>query len=166
MCNPAFLPALQAAGAAAAIGGSLIQGIAGYQTGQAQAKAYNAQAVNEARLASIQDQRERDQFQAQIAQQRAELAARGVQLDSVTAVMLGRKAAAEMSYQSQATEAQTWAHGVELTNAAKLAQADALNSLLTGGISAAAYSVQMAPDIWPGLQGSGLTPDATRLAGG
>lgn len=187
MCLPALLPiagaalgGVSAAGAAGAtaltiaqgigaglsIGGALGQGVAGYQTERAQAGLYMDQAKTDAQLTSLQDQRERDQFAAQIAQQRAELAARGITLDSVTAVQLGRKAAAEMSYQSQATEAQGTARQTELQNEAAMARARAVNSLLTGFTSAAASTVTMAPNLWPGLQGSGVKPNTTGLAGG
>lgn len=148
MCSPALF-------AAVAAGGSVMQGIAGYQAGQATARAYDQQAQNEAALTAAQDQRERQQFEAQIAEQRAQLAARGIQMDSVTAIMLGRQAAAEKSFQSQSTRSVGAAKVSELTTSQYLAKADAMNSLLSGVTSAAGSFISMAPDIWPGLAAGG-----------
>lgn len=152
-----ILPMLQGVGAAVSVIGSVVQGVSGYNASQAQAAAYATQAANEAQLTTTQDQRERQIFHAQIAQQRAELAARGVQLDSVTASLLGRKAASEMSFQSQSTRAVGAAKQTELSNAEALAHADAVNSLLSGVTSAAASFITSAPDIWPGLLSGGAS---------
>ena len=142
MCDP--LTALAA-------GGSLIQGMAGARAGAQQAAVLKSQARTEAQLNAVQDMRQRSQFASQISQQRAELAARGVTLDSVTAVALGRQAGQEMSFQSQATRSDGAARQIELTAAQRQARAEGFSSLLRGVTSAAGTVLQQSPDLWPGF---------------
>lgn len=141
-------------GTLVSVGGSLLAGLQGAQAASAQAAALDQQAQTEAQLTAIQDQRERKEFMSAIARQRAELAARGVQLDSVTAVALGRTAAQEMSFQSQATRSGGAARKTELSAAARAARAGRTGSVLRGIFSAADTVFTRAPDIWPGLKGA------------
>lgn len=178
MCLPAVMTALgslgiggaTAAGAAAgaagaagtlstigtvlSIGGSLYQGIQGANAAKANAAAIEQQRATEAALTATKDQRERREFMSAIARQRAELAARGVQLDSVTAVTLGQTAAQEMAFQSQATRAGGIARDSELAAEQRAARAQRTSSLLKGVFSAADSFLTRAPDIWPGLKGA------------
>ncbi|ULB08749.1 hypothetical protein ORIO_02205 [Cereibacter azotoformans] len=143
--------ALSTIGAITAIGGSLLSGIQGMQAAGAQADAIATQMQTERQLAAVQDQRERREVMSQIATQRAELAARGVSLDSATAISLGRSAAQEMSFQSQATRAGAQARQVELSAERQAVQARGVGSLLSGVTSAAGYYLTAAPDVWPGM---------------
>jgi hypothetical protein len=142
---------LSTIGTAVSIGSALMQGIVGYQSAKAQSDAIDSQMKTEAQLNATKEQRARAEFRSQIAQQRAELAARGVQLDSVTAVMLGQTAAAEMSFESQAIRSDGQARQVELSASKAAAKADGVLSLIKGGASAAGTFVKAAPDIWPGF---------------
>lgn len=173
MCLPAVITALgpllgtgaaaTATGAAAAagtlanlgtlvsIGGAVAQGVAGLNASRQQVAAIEAQKRTEAELTAIKDQRDRAKFASAIAQQRAELAARGVSLDSVTAVALGRSAAQEMSFDSQATRAAGTARQTELSAEQRAAQAAGLSSILRGTFSAAGSLLDGAPDLWPGF---------------
>lgn len=181
MCNPAFLaPLLGGAGATAAgataaagtaaaagagiagtlqtigtivsIGGAIAQGIGGLNAANEQAAAIADQRKTEAQLTITEDMRSRQKFMAQIEQQRAELAARGVQLDSVTAVSLGQTAAKEMSFGSQAIRAGGAARDRELSAAQKAAKAQGASSMLKGVFSAAGGLLTAAPDLWPGFE--------------
>ena len=175
MCIPAALGALglgtgaaatTAAGAAAtastlstigtviSIGGSLLGGLQGYQAAKAEGAAIQQQAETEAKLNAIQDNRERREFRSALAQQQAELAARGVQLDSVTAIALGETAAREMSFQSQATRQAGASRQTELSAAARATRYKRTGSVLRGVFSAADSLLTAAPDIWPGLKGA------------
>ena len=145
---------LSTLGTIVSVGGSLLSGIQGAQAASAQAKALDQQARTEAQLAATQEQRERKQFLSAIAQQRAELAARGVQLDSVTAVALGQTAAQEMSFQGQATRSGGAARVAEISASARAARAGRTGSMLKGIFSAADSVLIAAPDIWPGLKGA------------
>lgn len=177
MCNPAFLGLLGAGGAATAgataagavagastigstlatlgtvvsIGGALVQGISGMRAANANAAAIDQQRKTEVQLSAVEDQRRRAQMNSQISQQRAELAARGVSLDSVTAVMLGQTAAKEMSFESQAVRSGAQARDQELSSAASAARAEGTQAMLKGGFSAAGKFLTAAPDIWPGF---------------
>ncbi len=173
MCFPALLGAVGLAGAGTAagataaavsgasvlstigtivsIGGALYQGIQGKQAAEQQAALIENQKVTEANLNATEDQRRREQFRVQFGQQRAELAARGVSLDSPTAMYLGRTAAQEMSFDSQATRSTGAARQQELTGGQMMARAQGQSSMLRGVFSAAGSLLTAAPDLWPGF---------------
>ena len=145
--------ALTNIGTAVAIGGNLVAGIQGMRAGKAQAAALTEQAAAERRNGAVQAERERRQFMSQIADQRAQLAARGVQLDSVTAIALGQSAASEMSFQTQATRSAADARATELSAAARAARAGGQSAMLRGTFGAASSFLTAAPEIWPSLKG-------------
>lgn len=176
MCVQALLPLLTGAGAGAtaagaaagaatagaglslsglgtliSVGGALVQGISGANAARKQAAAIQDQRQTEAQLNATEQLRSRQKFTAAIAQQRAELAARGVQLDSVTATALGRTAAQEMSFDSQSIAATGVARDRELSAAKRAAAATGLSSILKGTFSAAGTLIKGAPDLWPAL---------------
>ena len=127
---------------------------------RAQAAALKVQAETEAQLTAAQDNRQRSQFGSEIARQRAELAARGVTLDSPTAIALGQTAAAEMSFQSQATRSDGLARQVELSAAQRYAKAQGVSALLRGGFGAAGTVLEKATDLWPGFFQTGTLKGA------
>lgn len=143
--------ALQSIGTLVGIGGSIMQGIAGYKTSKAQARALEEQATTESRLNAIKDQRSRQQFRSAMSTQVAELAARGISLDSPTAVTLGQSAAAEMSFESQAIRSDGAARQTEISAARRIALGRGTQSLLTGGFDAAGKFLSAAPQLWPEL---------------
>lgn len=143
--------ALQTLATIATIGGTLFSGYTAYQTGKAQAAAYENQAKTEAQLTAVEDQRHRVKMSGAMAQQRAELAARGIDMSSPSAVYLGQTAAQELSFDSQAIRSGGMARQAELSTQAKIARAEASAGLLKGTIGAASSLLTAAPDIWPGL---------------
>lgn len=143
--------ALQTLATIATIGGTLYSGITAYQTGKQQAAAYEAQAKTEAQLTATQDQRERVKMAGVIAQQRAEVMGRGMDLSSPTAIYLGQTAAQEMSFDSQAIRSGGAARQQELSVQEKIAHANASAGLMKGVIGAAGDFLTMGPDTWPGL---------------
>ncbi|MCB2117908.1 MAG: hypothetical protein R3D85_16390 [Paracoccaceae bacterium] len=168
MCIPQLLPALGAGGAATAagasaaattanigtwlsVGGSLLQGVMGYQAAKQEAAAIGEQKATEARLTATEDARTRLQYRRAMRQQTAELAARGISLDSPTVVALGQSAAQELSFASQSVRSKGDATQRELTAAQQAAKAKATSSLLKGSFSAAGTLVEKAPDLWPEL---------------
>ncbi len=138
-------------GTLVSVGGAVLQGVQGMAAARQQAAVLNQQAATEAQLTATQDNRQRARFASQISQQRAELAARGVTLDSPTAIALGQTAAQEMSFQSQATRSDGQARQIELSAAARYARAQGVSSLLRGMSSAASGLLEKAPDLWPGF---------------
>lgn len=143
--------ALQTLATVATIAGTLYSGVSAYQTNKAQAAAYEAQAKTEAQLTATQDHRERVKMAGQIAQQRAEVMGRGIELASPTAVYLGQTAAQEMSFDSQAIRSAGSARQTELSTQAKISRANAASGLMKGVIGAAGDFLTMGPDVWPGL---------------
>lgn len=143
--------ALQTVGTALAIGGGLYQGIQSYRAGRENAALIERQRQTEAQLSAVRDQRTRAQFNSAIRRQTAELAARGISLDSPTALLLGHTAAREMSFESQAVRSGAAARDLELGSAARMARASATSGLLRGVTSAAGVALRQAPDLWPEL---------------
>lgn len=145
---------LQTLGLVASVGGSLVQGIAANRIAKSQAAAISEQMAAEKQLNATEDNRRRAQFRSQLAQQRAELSARGVQADSPTALLLGQIGAQEMSFESQAVRVGGAARQTELSAQRRAVLADGANSMLKGVFSAAGSLVSGAQDIWPGLKGT------------
>lgn len=138
-------------GTAISIGGSVLQGVMGAQAAQSQADHMENAARTNTVLASVKEQRERRQFRSQIRQQTAELAARGISLDSPTAVYLGQTAAREMSFQGQSTRFAGMARSQEYSAQAAAARARGTQSLLQGGLSAVGTFFNDGPELWPEL---------------
>lgn len=151
---------LATAGTLAAAGGSIFQGVSGAIAAGRNRAALKAQAVTEGHLTAVQDTRQRSQFARQIAQQRSELVARGVTLDSVTALALGEAAGQEMSFQSQATRSDGQARQIELSASARAARAQGFQSVLKGFGSAAGDLLGGAQDLWPGFMRTGTLQGA------
>ena len=143
--------ALQAIGTTVAVVGTLSAGAADNRADQAQADLLEQQARDEAILASIEDQRTRDAFKRELANQRAEFAERGVSLDSPSAVLLGEVGARELSFESQAIRSRSRARQSELSANARILRARGRRGVLNSGFSAAGTILEAAPDIWPGL---------------
>lgn len=142
---------LSTLGTVVGIGGSLLQGIQGARAAEANVAAIAAQKATEAQLNATEELRTRKKFMSAIAQQRAELAAKGVTLDSVTAVALGQTAAQEMSFESQRIRSEGAARQVELSNEQRQMRANRLSSILKGSFQAADTLLTAAPDLWPGF---------------
>ncbi|KRS15662.1 hypothetical protein [Roseovarius indicus] len=142
---------LQTIGTIASVAGTLATGFAAYQQGEATADALERERNTKAILNSIEDQRVRKKFTRQIAAQRAELVARGVDLSSPSAVYLGQSAAKEMTFASQSVRQTGLAERAELTAQAQAARSRGRIGLLKGGLSAAGGLLDRAPDLWPEL---------------
>lgn len=142
---------LQTLATLAAIGGTAYQGISTYRANQQNAAAVEQQRATEAQLRAVEDMRERRRFRGEIAQQRAEYGARGVSLDSPTAIFLGESAAREMTFASQSIRQTGQARDQELTNQGLLYQSRATSALIGGGLSAAGTFLDDAVEQWPEL---------------
>lgn len=142
---------LQTVGTLASIGGALYQGRQVRQAAAEQEMALRVQARTEADLSATEDSRRRSTFQSAIRQQFAELASRGVSLDSPTAIMLGQTAAREMSFESQAVRSQGDARQRELTAEQQMVRAQGQSAALRGVFSAAGTLLNAAPELWPGI---------------
>lgn len=147
----AGLAGLQTLGTIVSIGGTLMSGITASQAAKQNVALIEQQKQTEAQINAVEDHRSRMKFMSSIRQQTAELAARGVSLDSPTAVMLGQTAAREMSFESQAVRAGGQARQAELSAEQRALRARGRSALFQGGLSAAGTLLDAAPDIWPSL---------------
>ncbi len=148
---------LAAAGTIASIGGSIYQGVAGARAARQQADFLEQQRKDELALTAIEDDRIREKFRVELGRQRAELVARGVSLDSPTAVLLGESAAREASFESQSRRSTGQARATELSAAERQVRARGRLSLLQGGLSAVSTFLERGPEVWPGLLDRGAT---------
>lgn len=142
---------LQTLATIATIGGTVYQGISSYQAGKQQAAAIEAQAVTERQLTATQDARQRAKMSSEIRKQSAELLARGVSLDSPTAIALGQTAAQELSFDSQAIRSDGNARQTELSAQQRIARGEAVSGLLKGVVGGASQFLTSGPDVWPSL---------------
>jgi hypothetical protein len=134
-----------------AIGGSILQGIQSANAARENADLVQRQMDQEKRNNTTKAERERLRFRSMMAQQRAELAGRGVQLDSPTAVFLGETAAREMSFNDQSIRATGQAVQTELSAEQRSWRARGTSALLRGGLSAASGWLNREPEQWKEL---------------
>ncbi|WP_010140404.1 hypothetical protein [Oceanicola sp. S124] len=146
-----FASTMQTIGSVLAIAGPVVQGMQVASAAKANVKLVENQKRHQAALDATKADRERRRFQSQLAQQRAELASRGVQLDSATAVLLGQSAAAEMSFNDQAIRSGAQATQAELSAEQVNYRAKASQALLRGGLSAAGAWLDRPADEWAEL---------------
>lgn len=142
---------LQTIGSIVGIGGSIFQGVSAMKTAKVNAAAIEDQKATEAKLNAIKDHRERMKFTSAIAQQSAEIAGRGVALDSPTAIFLGQSAAQEMAFNSQSIRSTGEARQSELSTSQQNMLARGRQGLLRGGLSAAGAFLNKTPDQWQEL---------------
>lgn len=142
---------LQTVGLITSVGGALMQGAQAAKIERMNAAAVAQQRTTEAQLTATEDQRVRMQFRSAMRRQGAELVARGISLDSPTAVLLGQTAAQEMSFASQEVRSRGAARQTELTASEQMYRARASGALLKGTFDAAGSFLTGAPDIWPEL---------------
>lgn len=157
MCGPTILAArigqaLSFAGAAIGAIGKLSAGRDMQQTEQENAARLERTRRIEQQLTSIEDERTRQEFREEMARQDAELAARGVSLDSPTAAAFADAAGREMEFASRSVRQAGNARAAELSHEARLAQARGRKGMLTSQISVASDILSAAPDLWPGLK--------------
>ncbi|SDW15263.1 hypothetical protein SAMN05444336_101258 [Albimonas donghaensis] len=176
MCGPAValaaLPALATAGGAAATAattgltlgtlattvgaglaatGSIASGIQQSQAQNDYAEAQAERAKYETMLGAIEDQRTRERMREELGRTLAQLAGRGVQLDSPSALAIGERAARETSFASQSVRSGAAARAGTLTAEARQSRGLASSALMRGTLSAAGGLLTKAPDLWPGL---------------
>jgi len=142
---------LQTLGLLTSIGGTLMQAGASAKASAQMAAATASQKATEAQLTATEDDRTRVKFRQALHQQSAELIARGISLDSPTAVLLGQTAAQEASFASQEVRSRGAARQTELTVAQQGYRARAASDVLKGNFDAAGTFLTKAPDIWPEL---------------
>lgn len=142
---------LQTLGTVVGLVGTVAQGVSAYNESKAYAAEIDQQKRVEAQLNATEEQRARARFMSSIAGQRADYVARGVSLDSPTAVFLGQNAAREMTFEAQSIRQGGFAQQAELSAEQRAVRARGRQSLFRGGFSAAGGLLRKGPDLWPEL---------------
>lgn len=130
------------------VGGSLYSAYQGAKVARDNAARIEEQKKLESQLTAQKENRERFRFRSLMAKQRAELAGRGVQLDSATAVVLGRTAAQEMAFSGQSIRSDGLARQAELSSEQRAWRSRATSSVLRGTLSAAGTVLNSERDRW------------------
>lgn len=112
------------------------------------------EAAQAAEIGKTNEMRARDRMSRLIARQRAQIATRGVRLDSVAAQDLGGEAGAEAFIEAQAQRLNTETRVKAKTNEATIYENTARANMLNGIFGTAARTVSEALDLWPELQGA------------
>lgn len=96
----------------------------------------------------------RNRMSRLIARQRGQLAARGVRLDSASAMDLGEEAATESFMEAQSARFNTNSRVAAKSNEAAIYDFSARTGLVNGMFHTAANGLGQALDLWPQLQGA------------
>lgn len=142
-----------AAGLAISAVGQLAQGAMASRAAKDRANAVVEQKEHEKALFATREQRARKQFRTATARQTAEIAASGVQLDSPSALVLAREAAAEQSFEAQSIRSYGVAKDRELTASERSYRAQASQAMLGGAFGALGTLFRGAPQVFPELLG-------------
>lgn len=151
MCD--LLTAAMVAGTALSAGGQIVGGIQSRNIANANARMMRAEAAREAQLGALRESQVRRDFRQKAGLQRAQIAASGVTLDSLTSLDLGADLATQGFLDAQSARLDSQGRQTQLRNSARLARAEGAAYLLRGVTGAAAGVLSAAPKLWPGLEG-------------
>ena len=112
---------------------------------------YEAEQTKE--IGKANEARTRSRMDRLIARQRGQLAARGLRLDSASALDLGEEAATENFLEAQAARFNTKSRVDAKTNEAAIYDFTARTGMVNGFFGTAARGLGQALDLWPQLQG-------------
>lgn len=149
MCDP-----ISGAAIAMQAGGMAMQAGRQRAIGRANAATARFEADQTREIGRFNESRARDRMTRLIAQQRGQLAARGVNLSSTSAQRLGAEAGAEMATEAAAQRFNTDSRATALTNEGRLHQSSAQMNFLTGVTGAGATALTNTLNLWPELVGT------------
>lgn len=145
MCSIAI-----AALAISAIGGG-VTAYQSYATGKQNAAIARSEAETTREIGRFNENRARDRMSRLIAQQRGQLAARGVRLDSTSAERLGEEAGQEAFTEAQAQRFNTETRATAKTNEAKLHEYRGTMGAMSGVFQTGARTLTNSLQLWPDL---------------
>lgn len=119
--------------------------------GKQNAIAARTEATQQAEIGRYEEQKSRSRMDRLIQQQRAQLSARGVRLDSVSAQRLGAEAAGERNVEAQARRFGTGSQVAALNTEAGLSERRGRLGFLTGVAGTAARTITGSLQLWPEL---------------
>jgi len=114
----------------------------------------DAQSAQTREIGRANEQKSRSKMDRLIAQQRGQLAARGVRLDSVSAERLGQEAGEQQNVEAQAQRFNTDSRATAQTNEGLLHRARGQSGAFTGLLNTGAGTLTGALDLWPELAGT------------
>lgn len=113
---------------------------------------YEAEQTKE--IGRYNEARASDKMDRLIARQRAQIATRGVRLDSLSSLDLGEEAAGEKFAEVQSQRFNTSVRVQSKLNEAKISDAGARTALVSGVLGAGTKALTQSLDLWPELQGA------------
>lgn len=149
MCGPALPVIMLATSVAGGVYSASTQ--AAMSKGNAAFARYEAEQTKE--IGRANEARARSRMDRLIARQRGQLAARGVRLDSASALDLGEEAAKESFMEAQSQRFNTKVRADAKTNEAIIHEANAKTAMTTGFLGTGARALGQSLDLWPGLAG-------------
>ncbi|WP_226779017.1 hypothetical protein [Oceaniglobus trochenteri] len=147
MCTPIIAVALSAAGG---IAGAIQQ----RNIGKANAAMARAEAEQTREIGRYNETKARTRMQQLMARQRGQLAARGVRLDSATALDLGERAGRETSVEGSAQRFNADSRATAQSNEAVLSEYRGKMGFITGIAQTGSRALTQSLDLWPGLAGA------------
>ena len=142
---------IAAIGTAVSAIGSLYQGAQVRNAAAQQSANIEAEKRERAQLSSVEEWRTRMQMRRAMRQQEAQLAERGFDLGSPTALYLAQEGGAEMAFAGGAIRQNASAGQRELSAQQRQLEMRGRNAMMTGAFSAAGSVLNAAPDLWPEL---------------
>lgn len=142
--------ALIAMSAVSGVGSAVSQNAIGKQN--AAMARYQAEQTRE--IGAYNERKGRDRMSRLIAQQRGQLAARGVQGGVGSALDLGEEAATERFMEAQASRYNTDSRATAYENEARISDYQASTSLFNGIMGTGASVLGQSLDLWPELAGT------------
>ncbi|MDW3181775.1 hypothetical protein [Roseobacter sp.] len=144
-----------------ATAGLIVSGVAGLSSasqqrsiGKQNAAVARAEADQRAEIGRYEERKSRNRMDRLISQQRAQLSARGVRLDSASALRLGEEAAAERAIDASAARFNTDSQVNALNTEADLAERRGRLGFLRGVAGTASKSLTGSLQLWPELAGA------------
>lgn len=144
MCDPVTMLAVT-------IGSQVVGGIQQAQVHKANARMAQIEADQQRDIGRIEEMNARTRMDALISRQAGQLAARGIQLDSASALDLAEAAGREKFMEAQAARFNRESRATSLENESSLSSSYAGGAILGGASRAGATFMNAAPTIWPGL---------------
>lgn len=144
-----------------ATAGLILSGVMGLQQarqqrsiGKQNAATARTEAAQEAEIGRYEERKSRNRMDRLIKQQRAQLSARGVRLDSASSLRLGEEAAGERAIEASAARFNTGSKVDALSTEADLAERRGKLGFLTGVANTASRSLNSSLQLWPELAGT------------
>lgn len=136
---------------AAQVGGTFLGGMSDSSAAAQSANAYARQSAQHMVHGSVEEQRTRAKMRSATRTQASELAGRGIDLGSPTAIYLGQQAGAEMAFAGASVRQNAVADAQEADATAQMYRAKSRQNFLTGSLGAAGTLLTGAPQVWPEL---------------